>query len=113
MVKNYLKMTLRNIRKHKGFSLINFAGLIIGLTCFVLIMLFVRFELSYDGMHVKGDDIYRVVFQSSRDGENSLCAVTPAPLASKLMTELPEVEMACTLMSIFLKFFPFRFWPAI
>jgi putative ABC transport system permease protein len=94
MFKNYFKITFRNIRKYKGFSLINFTGLVIGLTFFVLIMLFVLNELSYDSMHTEGDRIHRVVFQSSRGGMEKPCAVTPAPLASKLMNELPEVALA-------------------
>ena len=62
MFKNYLKMTLRNIRMHKVYSLINIAGLVIGITCSILILLYVRYELSYDRYHEDAKDIYRVVF---------------------------------------------------
>jgi len=60
MFKNYLKVTIRNIKKHIGYSLINVAGLAIGLTCCILILLFVFDELSYDKFHANHDRIYRV-----------------------------------------------------
>ena len=47
MFGNYLKTTLRNLKKHKGYSLLNLAGLSVGLTCFMLILLFVRYEFRY------------------------------------------------------------------
>jgi putative ABC transport system permease protein len=58
MFKNYLKTALRAMRKHKAPSLINIAGLTIGITCAVLIALFIRNELSYDRFHEKLDSLY-------------------------------------------------------
>jgi len=58
MVKNYLKIALRNVMKHKGYSFLNVMGLTIGITCFTLIMLWVRDELNYDRYHEKADRIY-------------------------------------------------------
>lgn len=60
MLKNYLKIALRNVLKHKGFSLLNTLGLVAGLASFILIMLFVQHELSYDRFHSKHERIYRV-----------------------------------------------------
>jgi putative ABC transport system permease protein len=60
MFKNYLKIAFRNIGKHKGYSLINVAGLAIGMACCILIMLFVFDELSYDRFNENHDCIYRV-----------------------------------------------------
>ena len=51
MFKNYLKSALRNLYKHKGYSLINIIGLAIGMACCLLILLYVRHELSYDAYH--------------------------------------------------------------
>ncbi len=60
MLKNYLKIAIRNLLKNKGYSLINIFGLAIGMTCCVLILLFVQDELSYDAFHTKRDRLYRL-----------------------------------------------------
>jgi putative ABC transport system permease protein len=60
MLKNYLKISFRNLWKHKVFSLINSMGLTVGITAFFLIFLYVRFELSYDSFPSRADSIYRV-----------------------------------------------------
>ncbi|MFK7845333.1 MAG: permease prefix domain 1-containing protein, partial [Rhodothermales bacterium] len=59
MLKNYVKIAVRHLQKQKGYAFINISGLAIGLTCFILISLFVQFELSYDTFHDKSDQIYR------------------------------------------------------
>jgi hypothetical protein len=61
MFKNYLKIALRNIKRHKGYSFINIVGLAIGMACCILILLWVQDELSYDRFHENADDIYRVI----------------------------------------------------
>ncbi|MBA4850864.1 ABC transporter permease [Emticicia sp. BO119] len=73
MIRNYLKIAFRNLRKQKGFTFINIAGLAIGITCFLLIGLYVKDELSYDRFNKNADRIYRVtrVFKSN-DGTVSL-----------------------------------------
>ncbi len=60
MIRNYVKIALRIIRKHKGYSFINILGLGIGMAVCVLILLFVRYELSYDAYHENADRIYRL-----------------------------------------------------
>jgi putative ABC transport system permease protein len=60
MLKNYVKIALRNFLKHKGFSLINIFGLAIGIACCLLIVLFVFDEVSFDRYHEKAEQIYRV-----------------------------------------------------
>ena len=61
MFKNYLKIALRNLWKHRAFSFINIMGLTVGMTACFLIFLYVRFELSYDAFHTNADRIVRVV----------------------------------------------------
>ncbi len=92
MLVNYMKIILRNIKRHKAYSLINIAGLSVGITCSLLILLFIRFETSYDRYHPNADHIYRVIFQSPTEfmGTNKQ-AWTPGPLASALKNEFPEV----------------------
>ncbi len=60
MYKNYIKIALRNIQKYKGYSFINILGLAIGMAACVLILLFVRYELSYDKHNEHSDRIYRL-----------------------------------------------------
>ena len=61
MLKNYLKIMIRNAVRHKNYSLINIAGLATGMACALLILLWVQDELSYDRYHKKADRIYRIV----------------------------------------------------
>ena len=61
MIKNYLKIAIRNIAKYKGYSFINISGLAIGITCCLLIVLWVQDELSYDRFHEHSASLYRVV----------------------------------------------------
>ena len=61
MLKNYFKIAFRNLWRHRVFSLINILGLTVGMTACFLIFLYVRFELSYDKFHSKGDRIYRII----------------------------------------------------
>lgn len=96
MLKNHVKIALRILRKQLGYSVINVTGLAIGLTCFILIGLFAKFELSYDTFHEKADRIYRIE-EVNKEGfyqGNNTYAVTPAPMAETLVAEFPEVEHA-------------------
>jgi putative ABC transport system permease protein len=91
VIKNYLKITLRNIRKNKGYSFLNISGLAVGIACTILILFWVRDELSYDRFHKNADRIYRVVLSSSDDGiptnANGSFAVGPA-----LKKDFPEIR---------------------
>ena len=86
MINSYLKIAFRNIIRSKGCSLINVAGLAIGMASCLLIMLWVQDELSFDRFHVNTDNICRVVKGQS--------AVTPSPLAAALKDECPEIADA-------------------
>jgi len=91
MLKNYLKIALRNIRRHKGYSLINIAGLTIGMTCVVLLLLWVQDELSYDKFHEKIDNIYLVSAHIKQEKDE--LQVPSVPGVGPLLEELfPEVE---------------------
>jgi len=95
MVKNYLKIAFRNIKKHKAYSFINISGLAIGMACCLFIILFVQDELSYDRYHEKADRIYRLVDSLDAPGELSMhFALSSAPFAPTLKNDFPEVEDA-------------------
>ncbi|UCE36358.1 MAG: ABC transporter permease [Thermoplasmata archaeon] len=97
MFYNYLKITLRNIKKHKGYSFINIIGLSVGMACCILILLWVQDELSYDKFHEHADEIYRVItHQQSAEGIQS-AALSPPPLADYLVSGFPEIVNATRL----------------
>jgi putative ABC transport system permease protein len=97
MLKNYLKIVWRNIRKKKMFSAINILGLSIGIaTCFI-IMLYVQDELSYDRFNVKADRTYRVAFKANINGGKILEGNIMPPVAAALKKDYPEVEEATRL----------------
>ena len=92
MIKNYLKIALRNIKRHKGYSLINIAGLAIGMACCILIGLWVLDELSYDRFHENASAICRV--ESNQDFSGRILHIywTPHPLGPALKDEIPEIK---------------------
>jgi putative ABC transport system permease protein len=96
MFKNYLTVALRNVMRHRGFSVINIAGLAVGMAASILIAVFVLHELSFDRHHEKADLIYRVVAQFDPGGEKR-GAYTVPPMAQAMLDELPEVEYAARL----------------
>ena len=69
MFLNYFKIAIRNLIKQKFYSIINISGLAIGLSCIILISLYVNNELSYDRHHVHSDQIYRVGFHLKFGGK--------------------------------------------
>lgn len=92
MFKNYLKVATRNLTKHRFYSIINVLGLAIGMTCCLLIFLYVKHELSYDRFHTKADRIYRVVTDIKTPTETMNIGVTSAPMPAYMKTDFPEVE---------------------
>ncbi|WP_439558966.1 ABC transporter permease, partial [Dyadobacter sp.] len=102
MIKNYLKIALRSLFKHKAFSFINVAGITIGLSCFLLLALYVKDELSYDRFHVNADRIYRLSRTFlSKDGNESLRLGHAAPpFAPLIKQDFPEVEEVVRLLDV-------------
>jgi putative ABC transport system permease protein len=92
MLKNYIKIAIRNLKKHKGYSFINISGLAVGMACCILILLWVKDEMSFDSFHENADVIYRVTeHQYNSSGDYFPVAVTPWPLAEALKNDFPEV----------------------
>ena len=94
MLRNYAVISYRNAVKNPGFSLITLLGLAIGLACFILILAYVRFEMSYDAFHEKSDRIYRIISTDSSPGMDSLVfrAHNADPLAASLRSDYPGVR---------------------
>ena len=98
MLKNYLLTTWRSISKRKGFTLLNILGLSIGLAASLLILQYVKDELSYDDFHEHGQDIYRVQYDRYRDRDLIFqCASVFNKVGPALKADYGEVENFCRL----------------
>lgn len=92
MLRNYLTTTLRNLRSRPGFTFINVVGLAVGLASCLLIVLFVRAELSVDRFHEAGDRVFRVTYEEiDTPAMRHLPTISP-PMGPALAAEYPEIE---------------------
>ena len=100
MIRNYLKIAFRNIKRNKSFSLINIVGLALGLACCIIITKFVISEVGYDSYHKNGDRLYRVSIKSEmlKSGESWKGALSPILWGPALVKEYPEIETYTRLM---------------
>jgi len=100
MIHNYLKIALRNIKRHKTFSFINITGLVVGMTCSILIMLFIQYEISHDRYHENADKIYRVLIRQPNDIYQGIdmYSISPPPLKAALMNAFPEIQNAARIL---------------
>jgi putative ABC transport system permease protein len=92
LLKNYFKIAFRNMLRQKGYSFINIAGLALGMTCVLLILSFVRYELGYDRQRSDADRIFRVATTCYFEPCEGDLARTSPFLAAGLKNEFPEVE---------------------
>jgi putative ABC transport system permease protein len=94
MFKNYIKIAWRNLFRSKGFSITNLLGLTIGMTCTMLILLWVKDELSFDKFHLNYKNIYQVI--ANRDFKNQIFTDRNMvlPLASSLQVTYPQIKNA-------------------
>jgi putative ABC transport system permease protein len=100
MFRNLIKTAWRSLLKKKGFTIINIAGLALGLATFLLILFYVLDELSYDRYNVNAGRIYRVNTDIKYGGSNASYAIAPPPLATVLARTFPEVEKAARLIVV-------------
>ncbi|MCE6992431.1 ABC transporter permease [Dyadobacter sp. CY323] len=100
MLRNYFKIAIRTLFKHKTFSFINISGVALGLTCFLLLAIYVKDELSYDRYHKNADRIYRLSRTFlSKDGTESLRLGHAAPPFGPLIQQdFPEVEQVVRML---------------
>lgn len=92
MIKNYITVAIRNILKYKFFSLINITGLVIGITCCLLLFVYVMDELSYDTFHKDYQQIYRVALHGRIGGQEARTTTSAIPLGPAMLAEVPGVE---------------------
>ena len=91
MLKSYFKIAFRNIRKYKGYSFINIAGLTIGMACFFLILVWVYDELNYDTFHTHSDRICRIILKKADNPSDPGIPSSPYILPKILKDEYPEI----------------------
>ncbi|HZH94855.1 MAG TPA: ABC transporter permease [Flavisolibacter sp.] len=101
MIRNYFTIAWRNLRRYKVFSAINIFGLAIGLSCCMLIALYIYHEISYDSYHQKGDRIYQLGTEFKTEGASEKGANTSAPLGRTMQLEFPEIEEQTRLLKLF------------
>ncbi|MGH7494332.1 MAG: ABC transporter permease [bacterium] len=99
MLKNYLKIALRNLLRYKAYTFINIVGLAVGMACCTLMLLFIRHELSYDRFHKNAENIYRMTMHNSREGKVHAGSVMAAPIGPALAEDYPEILQAVRLQT--------------
>lgn len=92
MLSNYLTVAFRNLLRHKAFTAINIIGLAVGLATCLLIVLFVKHELSYDSYNAHADRIYRMIIDARVDKKDIRLAYASEPAGPALMRDYPGVE---------------------
>ena len=97
MFKNYITTGIRNILKHKFYSLINILGLTIAITSALFIVLYIVDEMSYEDFHEDAENIYRIGLKAQLGDQKINVFSSPPPLALAMATEIPEVKGACRL----------------
>ncbi|MEQ9425761.1 MAG: ABC transporter permease [Cyclobacteriaceae bacterium] len=101
MLKNFIKIGLRNLIRNKGISLINISGLAVGIACSLLIFAYVVDETNYDDFYENQESLYRVQLHRTFPGRESWFATTPIPMGATLTSDMPEVADATRLFEIF------------
>ncbi|HET9432287.1 MAG TPA: ABC transporter permease, partial [Chitinophagaceae bacterium] len=101
MIKSYIKIAWRNMMKNKTFSFINIFGLSIGLTCCMLISMYLYYELSFDSHHKNADRVYQLGTTFVKEGKEDRTANTPAPMARTMQMVFPEIEKSTRLLRTF------------
>ncbi len=91
MLRNFIKIAYRNLLMYRGYSFINISGLALGVACFILIILFIQDEWSYDRYHKNANRVYRIESIDTLDLKAVGNARMQAPIAPALMKDFPEV----------------------
>src|SRR5688572_28872839 len=92
MIRNYLTIAWRHLKRHAFYSFINITGLAVGVAACIVIVLFVLEELTYDTFNTKGERIYRVHNEVKYGSNHSHMNACSAPTAQLLAENFPEIE---------------------
>ena len=94
MLKNYINIALRNLKRQKAYSFINIMGLSVGIMACIIIILYVRNESSYEKFYPNAQNIHRVITHYSTSNESDVIAVTPSRVTQVSLSEVPETALA-------------------
>lgn len=100
MVKNYIKIFLRNMKKHAGYSICNISGLAIGMVTCILVLLFVRYEFNWNTYNKNYNQIYRIQQKVLFKDNSDYYTQTGFPLAGELKRQFPEIDKAIVMQEI-------------
>lgn len=108
MFMNYLRSSLRNIRKHKAHSIINISCLALGMACCILMLFWIKNDLQYDNFHKNLERLHRVeIVETQNGGKRYIDWKTSFPVAGALKNEFPEVEESARILKKGQKIFSF------
>lgn len=99
MIKNYLTIALRSMMRNKAYSAINIFGLAVGLSCCLLLALYIQDEVSYDRHHRDIDQLYQVTSIMGDESENKVMRTTSGPIVWGIKDELPEIAQVTRLVN--------------
>src|SRR5215831_3996982 len=99
MITQYLKLALRNLMRNKVYSFINIFGLALGVTCCLLLSLYIWDEMSYDKHHKRANDLYRIVTNIQSESIVDRVGSASPPIAMTIKSEVPEVEAAVRILN--------------
>jgi len=99
MFTNYLKLALRSLMRNKAYSFINIFGLALGITCCLLLSLYIRDEMSYDKHHKHANDLYRIITNFQSGSIVDRVGSASPPIAMTIKDEVPEVEAAVRILN--------------
>lgn len=94
MLKNYLNVALRHLKKNKGYAFINMIGLSLGMACAILILLWVNDEVKYNAFQKNYNSLYQVIENQSYEGKTYTFSALPGKFSPAIKDELPEVKYA-------------------
>jgi putative ABC transport system permease protein len=94
MLKNHFKTAWRNLKRNRGYSLLNMFGLALGMACALLIMLWINDEWQYDRFHKNHGNLYAVYERQSYDGKVFTFPAMPGPFVPAIKAEIPEIKYA-------------------
>src|SRR3989304_6510176 len=100
MLKNYIKIALRNFSRNRSNTVINITGLAVGIAACLLIYLVINYDLSFDSFHKNKDMVYRVVTVAHSPQGNRYFAGAPFPVAKTLRIEYPELKEVADIFQV-------------
>ncbi len=99
MFKNYIKIAWRNLKRDKGYSLVNIGGLTIGLSAVIFMLFYINYESNYDSFHANYDTLFRVERAYISSNQNSIWDNTPYRLSEELPNAIPEITNATSIQN--------------